>query len=262
MKTIALVLLLGQAAVPPQTTTTPTAGTTLDDYQIGVQDVIRIRVFGEPDASRDEATVDNDGTIDMPYIGRVKVAGQTGRGVEKEVKERLNRILVNPQVSVEILKYRSKMISVQGYVGSPGEYPLEGNVSITSALAKAGSLHMNAGSYVMISRRAANGAIEQIRVPRKDIESGLAQRIYLKDGDTVFVPKAETLAIYGQVRSPGNVTWDEGLTVERALALAGGPTDRAGRIDIERNGKVFKKGAKKTDLVQANDTLRVGTRIF
>ncbi len=261
MKTIALFLVLAQAAVPPPQTTT-TAANVPDDYQIGVQDVIRVRVFGEPDASRDEATVDNDGTIDMPYIGRVKVAGETGRGVEKEIRERLNKILVNPQVSVEILKYRSKKISVQGFVNSPGEYPLEGNVSVTTAIARAGSFQINAGSYVLISRQGANGKMDQFKVQRREIESGQAQFTFLKDGDTVLVPKAETVSVYGQVRSQGTVTWEDGLTIERALSLAGGATERDGRIDIERNGKRATKGAKKTDIVQANDTIRVTTRIF
>ena len=220
-------------------------------------------VFGEPEASRLGATVDNDGTIDMPLIGRVKVAGRTSRAVEKEIKDRLaGKYLVNPSVSIEIVKYRSKIITVQGYVKAPGEYPLEGNVSITSALAKAGSMSLDAGSYVIISRRDANGATEQIKISRKDIESGQAQNVLLKDGDTILVPKAENFLVNGQVRSPGQYTWEEGLTVERAVTLAGGPTERAGSITIIRNGKTVTKKARKTDLVMANDTIRVGNKIF
>jgi polysaccharide biosynthesis/export protein len=264
MTTLALLFLLAQGGQPPATTTTTTA-VAQDDYKIGVADVLNVTVFGEQDASRAGATVDNDGTIDMPYIGRVKVAGQTSRGVEKEIRDRLAaKYLLNPSVSVEIVKYRSKIVSVVGQVNNPGEYPLEGNVSVTSALARAGSLSISAGSYVIISRRAASGTPEQIKVPRRDIESGVAQNVLLKDGDVVLVPKAETILVTGQVRTPGSYAWDEGLTVERALILAGGMNDRAsaGKISIERDGKVVNKKAKKTDLVQANDTIRVPTRIF
>lgn len=263
MKTIALLLLFAQTPPQPPATTTTAAGAAQDEYQIGVADVIRVTVFGEPDASRNEATVDNDGTIDMPYIGRVKVAGQTARGAEREMRERFKTILVNPAISVDIVQYRSKVISVVGFVGSPGEYPLQGNVSVSSAIAKAGGLTLSAGSYVLINRRGEPGKPEQqIKVTRKDIESGRAQSTFLKDGDTVTVPKAETVLVYGQVRSQGSVTWEEDLTIERAITLAGGATERAGRIDIERNGKRVKKGAKKTDIVQANDTIRVQTRIL
>jgi polysaccharide biosynthesis/export protein len=262
MITIALLLLLAQTAPQPPPAIAP-AGTVADDYSIGIADVINVTVFGEPEASRLGATVDNDGTIDMPLIGRVKVAGRTSRAVEKDIKDRLaGKYLVNPSVSIEIVKYRSKIITVQGYVKAPGEYPLEGNVSITSALAKAGSMSLDAGSYVIISRREANGGTEQIKISRRDIESGQAQNVLLKDGDTILVPKAENFIINGQVRTTGQYTWEEGMTVERALTLAGGPTERAGSITIIRNGKTVTKKAKKTDLVMANDTIRVGNKIF
>jgi polysaccharide export outer membrane protein len=261
MITIALLLLLGQATgaqpVPPG------AAAVQDDYSIGVSDVLNVTVFGEPEASRLGVTVDNDGTIDMPYIGRVKVAGLPARAVEKDIRDRLTgRFYVNPSINVEVVKYRSKTVSVQGQVRSPGEFILQGNVSITSVLAQAGSLTIDAGSFVLISRRGAGGAIEEIKVTRKAIESGQAQNVLLRDGDTVLVPKAETIFVTGHVRSPSTYTWEEGLTVERALTLAGGPTERAGRIEIERNGKVVTKKAKKTDVVLANDTIRVHQRIF
>jgi polysaccharide biosynthesis/export protein len=264
MITIALLLLFARTP-PPQTTTTSAQ----EDYNIGAADVLNVTVFGEPDASRLSVTVDNDGTIDMPFIGRVKVAGLTARAVEKDIRDRLNgRYVINPSVSVEVVKYRSKTVSVQGCcIRAPGEYILEGNASLTTVLARAGSLTIDAGSYVIISRRGANGATEQIKVSRKDIESGQAQNVLLKDGDTVLVPKAETIFVGGQVRQVGSYTWEEGLTVERALALAGGPTERAavGRTEIERtvNGKKLKPfKVKLTDIVLANDTIRVPTRIF
>ena len=266
MTTFALLLLFSlaphQAAPQPAQPPAPAAAA-LDDYLIGVADIITVTVFGEQDASRPNATVDNDGTIDMPYIGRVKAAGRTARMVEKEIRDRLaEKYLLNPSVSVEIVKYRSKTVSVQGYVRDPGQKILEGNASLISVLAQAGYMTLDAGSYVIISRRDAKGALEQIRVSRRDIESGLAQNVQLKDGDTVLVPKAETFFVNGQVRAPGSYTWEDGLTVERALTLAGGTTERAGSISIDRGGKTITKKAKKTDLVQANDTIRVGTRIF
>lgn len=266
MITIAFLLLLGQApqpASPPAAPRPAAASAVAEDYIIGVADVLNVTVFNELDFSRIGATVDNDGTIDMPYLGRIKVAGQSARAVEKEVRDRLAKdLIVNPSVSVEITKYRSKTISVQGYVRAPAEYPLEGNVSVTTALAKAGSMLLDAGSYVIISRRGPNGTTETIKVLRKDIESGQAQGILLKDGDTVMVPKAENFYVNGEVRTPASYTWEDGLTVERALTLAGGRTERSGKIEIERNGKVLTKNAKKTDIVLANDILRVKKRLF
>ena len=264
MITLTLVLLLVQT-VQPQAAALASAEA---DYIIGVADVLDVTVFNEPDASRSGVAVDNDGTIDCPYIGRVRVAGLTARAVERAVKERLSKgFLVNPTVNVTVVKYRSKTVNVTGVgIRNPGEYILQGNVSITSLLAQAGSLTTDAGSYVLISRRNSAGAIEEIRVSRRDIETGKAQNIALKDGDTILVPKAETFFVTGQVRQVGSYTWEDGLTVERALTLAGGPTERASMkgIEIERmvDGKAQKRKAKLTDPVQANDTIRVGQRIF
>jgi len=260
MMTIALLLLLAQTTAPPQTTSA--AAGTYDDYNIGVADVIDVRVFGEPEASRLGAIVDNDGTIDMPLIGRVKVAGKTARTIEKEIRDRMDKFFVNPSINVEIVKYRSKSVMVQGYVRDPGEKTLEGNASLTRVLAQAGSISLDAASYVMINRRGPDGAIVQTRVTRKQIESGEAQNILLQDGDTVVVPKAETIYINGNVRSPGNVAWEEGMTIERALTAAGGTTDRAGKIEIVRGTKTITKNAKRSDLVQAGDIVRVKQRFF
>ena len=153
---IAVVLLLLFQTIPPPSVPPRPAGTQAvqDDYLIGAADVLDVTVFGEPDASRAGVAVDNDGTIDCPYIGRVKVGGKTARAVEQEIRERLTKgFLVNPSVSVTVVKYRSKTVSVQGYVRSPGEYVLQGNVSLTSVLAQAGSLSIDDGSYVIINRR-------------------------------------------------------------------------------------------------------------
>jgi polysaccharide biosynthesis/export protein len=265
MTTFALLLLLLQGV--------PAAGTVVQsDYVIGVQDVLNVTVFGEPDASRAGVIVDNDGTIDCPYIGRVNAAGQTTRTLEQEIRQRLSKgLFVNPSVTVEVVKYRSKTVTVQGMVRLPGEFKLEGNVSIMSVLAQAGSMTADAGSYVVITRYeplrpGADPVAHQIRVPRRDLESGRAQTITLQDRDTIFVPKAETIFVLGYVRQTGPIVYEEGLTVERALALAGGATDRAatGRITIERtvDGKLLKIKARLSDLVQPNDTIKVPQRIL
>ena len=263
MITIALLLSLSQV---PQSAASA-APKAADEYIIGPQDVLNVTVFGEPDASRAAVTVDNDGTIDCPYIGRVQAGGQSPRALERVVRERLAKgFLVNPSVSVEVVKYRSKSVIVQGQVRSPGEFILQGNASIMSVLAQAGSLTPDAGSYVLISRRGPNGQLEEIKVSRRQLESGQAQNIPLRDGDTVVVPKAETFFVLGVVRSPGQYTYVEGLTLERALSLAGGASDRAAtnRITIERrvNGNLEKIKGRSSDLIQPNDTIKVPTRIF
>jgi polysaccharide biosynthesis/export protein len=279
--TIALLaLLLGTleqatAAQPAgQETTRPLS----HDYIVGAQDVLKVTVFGVAELTRD-VTVDTDGTFDFPLIGRVKAAGLTVRAIETELKARLSKgFLVNPTVTVDVGAYRSQTVYVLGEVRDPGRKTLAGNASIMSAVAEAG-FTTNAGSYVIISHRpAGSGSTEgpvlptdtgaaQIRVNRKDLEMGRAMNVRLQDGDTIFVPKAETFFISGFVRSPGSFAIDGDLNVLQALALAGGATDQAAqnRITIDRviDGKLTHvKITSLTDPVKPGDTIIVPRRFF
>jgi polysaccharide biosynthesis/export protein len=279
--TIALLALLlgtlGQAtAAQPagQETTRPLS----HDYIVGAQDVLKVTVFGVAELTRD-VTVDTDGTFDFPLIGRVKAAGLTVRAIETELKARLSKgFLVNPTVTVDVGAYRSQTVYVLGEVRDPGRKTLAGNASIMSALAEAG-FTTNAGTYVIISHRPAGSdsaegpllptdtGAAQIRVNRKDLEMGRAMNVRLQDGDTIFVPKAETFFISGFVRSPGSFAIDGDLNVLQALALAGGATDQAAqnRITIDRviDGKLTHvKIMSLTDPVKPGDTIIVPRRFF
>jgi polysaccharide biosynthesis/export protein len=279
---ILLLLLAGsgqtQAAATPGPAASEPARQVSTDYIVGAQDVLKVTVFGVPELTRD-VTVDTDGTFDFPLIGRIKAAGLPVRAVETELKARLsNGFLVNPTVNVDVGAYRSQTVYILGEVREPGRKTLAGNASIMSALAEAG-FTTNAGSYVIVSHRPAGaGTVEgpvlpadntagQIRVSRKDLEMGRAMNIRLQDGDTIFVPKAETFFISGFVRSPGAYPVDGDLNVLQALALAGGATEQAAqnRITVDRivNGQLTHVKIKGlTDPVKPGDTIIVPRRFF
>ena len=108
---------------------------------------------------------------------------------------------------------------------------------------------------------------EVMRVDIRDLQKGvLAQNIRLRDGDTVFVPRAPTMFVFGQVRNPGEYPIKSETTVLQALSLSGGVTDRGstGRIHIVRLVKGEKKqiSVRLTDLVQPGDTVIVLERFF
>src|SRR5688572_31800543 len=118
------------------------------EYVAGPQDVLNIVVFGEEDLTKTVA-LDADGTFDYPYIGRVKAGGLTARRIAEEIARRLRETYyVNPQVSVEVAKYRSQNVIVLGHVHAPGRYPLAGSMSVLEVLAAAGSPTSAAASYV------------------------------------------------------------------------------------------------------------------
>ena len=247
------------------------------DYRIGPQDVLTITVFGEADLSG-KFTVEQDGTFTFPLVGRVRAGGVTLRAFEMDLKSKLaDGCLRNPQVTVAVETYRSQRILVMGEVRSPGEYQLTGEMTLLSALARAGSTTASAGREVLIVRAPKRGAgsttagepadPDIVRVDLVALQAGnVALNVSLQDGDTINVTKAQSVFVAGQVKSPGAYAAERGSTVLQILSLAGGVTERGaeGRIRILRTVKDKKTEikAKLTDTVEPGDTIVVPERFF
>ncbi len=203
----------------------------LSDYLVGPQDALQITVFDEPDLSG-IFTVDSDGTITFPLISRVSVDGLAVREIQNEITRQLgDGFLVNPQVSIEIAEYRSQNVYVLGEVANPGIYRLSGQLSLIEVL--------------VVGRLAL---------------------ITLRDGDTVNVPNAPTFYVLGHVASPGSYVWTRGITVQQAIALAGGYTSRGSnrgiRITRTVDGERTEVSVREDDPVQPNDTISIRARRF
>jgi polysaccharide export outer membrane protein len=249
------------------------------DYVVGPQDVLTVTVYEEPQLTG-RYTVDADGTFTFPLIGRIQAGGLPLRDIEDQLTKRLgDGYLKKPQVSVEVDQYKSQSVFVIGEVRTPGKYPLSGQMTLIEALAQAGSTTPTASHEVIILHPRANqpttgpllpteGAdADSVRVNIADLQAGkLRQNVVLRDGDTIFVPKAETFFVTGHVKTPGSYVLQRGMTVLQALSLAGGASDRGStrRVKIIRivDGKKREEGADLTDFVQAGDTIVVPQRFF
>jgi polysaccharide export outer membrane protein len=249
-------------------------------YIVGPNDVLSITVFNQPQLSGKYA-VEADGTLAFPLLGRVAVGNLSIRAVEDRMRDGLAAgYLRDPHVSVTVEQYRSRQIFVIGEVKQPGSLQFTGSMTLIEALARAGSTTERAGPEAVIVRpRAAtpeNHAIpptadtsnaETFRVDLRSLQTGtLAQNVALQAGDTIFIPRAETMFVSGQVKTAGEYVLRSGMTVRQALALAGGVTDRGStrRIQILRkvDGKEVTIGAGLQDPVQAGDTIVVRERLF
>lgn len=254
------------------------AGVPSQDYLVGPQDVLTITVWDQEDLTGKFA-VEADGTFTFPLIGRVKAGGLTLRELEAQIKRQLmDGFFKNPQISVAVEQYRSQRVFIVGEVRNPGTYPLTGDMSLIEAIARAGSTLPSASGEALVVRSTNENGIagpvlpsvdntEVSRVDLKELQSGaLSQNIALRDGDTIFVPRAETIYVFGQVRNPGGYPIQRDTSVLQALSLAGGVTDRGatGRIKIVRitNGKKVEIKAKLNDTVQPGDTIIVPERFF
>jgi polysaccharide biosynthesis/export protein len=249
------------------------------DYVIGPQDVLLIQVFDQPDLGG-KYTVETDGTFTFPLVGRVKAGALTLRGFERELKSRLaDGYFKNPQITVAVEQYRSQRVFVMGEVRQPGPVALTGGMTLIEALARAGSTLPTSSGEVSIVRGAQNGSeggpslpdqdagSEVFRASIRDLESGsLSKNIELRDGDTIFVPRAELVYVFGEVKNPGGYAVQKNTTVLQALSLAGGVNEHAAmnRIQVTRIVKGAKTDVKVklTDVVRPEDTIVVPQRYF
>ena len=268
----ALLMVLTLSA--PRVALTQSAG----DYVIGAQDVLSIAVYDQLDLGGKYA-VELDGSFTFPLVGRVQAGGLTIRNFEGELKKRLaDGFFKNPQVTVAIEQYRSQRVFVTGEVRSPGAYPLTGDMTLIEALAKAGSTTSTASEAVVVVRgtKGVDGPIaidaagdkEILRFNLKDLQSGAAavRNIDLRDGDTIYIARAELVYIFGEVRNPASYPIKTDTTVLQALSLAGGvtPNGAINRTKIIRVVEGDKKeiSVKLTAIVQPGDTIMVPERYF
>jgi polysaccharide export outer membrane protein len=269
-----LILLLMMALQAPAAATDPAL------YIVGPNDVLTITVFNQPQLSG-KFPVEADGTLPFPLLGRVAVGGLSIRAVEDEMRRRLAAGYVkDPHVSVTMEQYRSQQIFVMGEVRQPGSLPFTGAMTLIEALARVGSTTERAGPEAVIVRSRTAGSdtnatpqtgdtsnVENIRINLRSLQTGtLSQNVALRPGDTIFVPRAETVFVLGQVRTAGEYPIRSGMTVRHVLALAGGMTERGSsrRIQIVRqiDGKEVTIGVNLRSSVQPGDTIVVRDRLF
>lgn len=241
------------------------------DYMIGAHDVLMITSYDQADLSGKFA-VEADGTLTFPLLGRVQVGGMTLRAVEAALKNQLveRGFFRRPQITVSIDEYRSQKIFILGEVRTPGVYPLAGAMHLVEALALADSTLPTAGREIVIVPATDNPSRQQdqdvVRIDLDDLENG-EQNVALRDGDTILVPRADDVYVFGQVNNPGAYPLREkDMTVLQALSLAGGLTDRGstGRIEIVRivDGERQEISAELTDFLLPGDTIIVPERFF
>ena len=259
----------GPGGKPPlaDATAPVTAG---EGYVIGAQDQLSIIVTDESDLTG-KYRVDSDGTISMPYLSRVPLAGLSLAEAQDKITALLKKdYLKNPQVRIEVDQFKARSVLMTGEVRTQGKLTLPGTtMSLLEALALAGSATQNASNEVLIMHPPKPGekAPDPIVVNRRDLELGKAGRdITLQDGDIVNVPIAKRFYISGFVKNPGSFVLDTGTTVGQAIILAGGLLDRGSerRLKIGRvvNGKTVEISVDMEDKVLPNDEIKVKSRFF
>jgi len=218
------------------------------DYKIGPSDVLEVGVF-QWELSEETKTlavrVSEEGTISLPLIGDLNVAGKTVQDVRGMIEDALREgdLILNPRVSVVITEFRSKRVAVVGAVRDPGVYTLRQNVTrLLDIVSLAGGLSDTAGQQLHVVRTREGGQEKQvITVDLYDLlELGdLTLNVVVAHGDVISVPVAPKFFVYGYVAKPGAYDLKRNTTVLEAVATAGGlqsPVAAPSACVLRRNG--------------------------
>jgi polysaccharide export outer membrane protein len=276
-------------AAPPSVTASPAAPaspapapTPAPEYRLGAGDVLEVIVFGNDDLTR-ITTVQTTGSISLPLLGEVPLAGLTVSEAKQKLTSLLARdFLVNPQVDVKIKEYQSQFVTVLGEVNSPGRKGLRGRTKLVDVLVDAGGFTPRASGEVSITR--AEGAFDSggnlLRLRFGSASPSAIDQINmelaLRSGDVITALPKFYVTVEGEVTRPGRYVLEGDLTVTGAISTAGGLT-RYGKNDVQvrrvdpETGKTtiirvdlkdVRKG-KKPDLpLLPNDVVTVPRRIF
>lgn len=250
------------------------------DAPIGPRDVIDVSVLEDKNINA-RVTVNEEGTIVLNVLEKVQVAGLTASQIESRLKSLLEEsYLAKATVTVQVLEFASKPISVVGSVVRPGRISASGNTTLLQAITQAGGLAAGHGKDLYVLRTAANGLTEQVSISIDDllVNGDPDANIPLAPNDLVNVPADTPITIYllGEFTRPGKALFrsSQTPTLLQAMADAGGPTDRAGKtVVITRtvNGKTERiainyrsiiSGRRQDEVLRDNDTLYLEAALF
>ena len=216
------------------------------NYQIGPEDLLQITLYNIPES---EARVtprtvtvraNQQGSISIPLIGELKVAGLTVSQLEKELVKRFEKYIYNPQVGVIITEYRQRA-SVIGAVQKPGVFELTGPKTVLDLVAMAGGITERAGTQLHLYRQGPNGResyiidLAGLANSSRNLDPKDVQLISMpvQAGDVINVPAAGTFFVDGAVKKPGPYPLGQRLSLTQALATAGGIDTEISSSDVQ-----------------------------
>ena len=232
-------------------------------YRLGAGDSLRIKVVGEEDLTG-VFPVDEQGAVVLPMVGGVPADGLTAMEFGAALETLLeNDFLVDPQVAVQVEQFASRPVQVLGAVRKPGTYYLEGPTRLLEILAEVGGvLNDKSSSEVRVSRA---GGANSVEVDLDALMTSGSGDVLLQAGDVVHVLEGKVVYVNGEVGKPGSVAWRGGITVTRALALAGGAKATANlrKAYLLRDGKPVRINLRRIFRGQDEDmVLRPGDQVL
>lgn len=240
------------------------------DPVLGPGDVIKLTVYQNPDLSVD-SRVTELGQITVPLIGAVKVGGLTVPAAQSLVEKRLRDggFVLRPQVTIQTTQIRSLQVSILGQVSKPGRYPIEiVGTKVSEIVAAAGGVVPGGADVVtLVGKRNGKQIKFDIDLPAILQAGQVELDVPVENGDIIYVDRAPTYYVSGEVQRPGQFRLERGMTVQQALSQAGGislrGTERGMRVTRrDAAGKLTEFAITASDTVEPDDVIYVKESLF
>lgn len=240
-----LLMVIALAGAAAQTA--PADGKASPAYILHSGDTLDIKVYNLPELNQG-LVIRPDGAIADALGDEIKAAGMSASELASRLAGIYGKTFRSPKVSVSVVGFSSQKIYVGGEVGQPGAIPLDSDLSVASALIRAGGAKDTAELNDVVLVRGT----EHRQIDVSSILMRNAPDVALQPGDMIYVPKS-TVNIYvgGEVAQPGLETLQGNITALMAVIKAGGALHTASLrsvILIRDNGSSGKPEVRKIDL--------------
>ena len=223
------------------------------DFPIGPGDVVEISVPAIEELRSRTVRISGDGTISLPFAGKIDAAGSTEEGLRQVITERLKQYMYSPRVVVFVKEYHSRQVAVLGSVTRPGVYSIStGADTLLDVISQAGGIApvadpkiyfipaepAESGQGTQIAASLPQNILQQdptllilkrtepILIDIKQLSFGGNQQylsLQVRPGDVIMVPGGGQVLVEGWVEKPGAYPVSPGLTVAGVVVQAGGP---------------------------------------
>lgn len=264
------------------------------EYLLGPNDVVELRVFGEPQFDG-AFTVDGDGNLVVPFVEEpIAAQCRSVKDIRKDVVSALAKFLKKPQVYMTVKDEKSRTpATVYGAVRTPAQYEMRRPARLLELLSKSGGVTEQQSGTIQIfhtqpllcpepeemnlaAAQAESGEdtlglpftiykVEDLKLGRNEANP------YIHPGDVIYVAEAAPIYITGSVAQPANLYLRDKMTLQRALAIVGGPKNaKESQVRIYRQKpgmlkseiltvdyKAIKQGKKEDVALQPYDIIEV-----
>jgi polysaccharide export outer membrane protein len=196
------------------------------EYRLGPGDMISIQVWRRPELSQEGVLVSPDGFLTVPRVGNIQVLGKSVSEVKELVTSKLEFFYIKPEVTIRVQEFHNNKAFVLGRVSKPGVINFPGRGSLLEALALAGGIPDQNKETSLTKCAIIRGNDTIIWIDLQDMlrNGNMALNAPIRNNDIIYIPESSDEMVYvlGEVFTPGAIQIRGGMTVLKAVMLAGG----------------------------------------